>query len=301
MFGQRRAGDGARRGATMSGSFILTLACDDRPGIVASVAGAIFAMGGNITEARQFEDAASGLFFARVEFAAANGTEIETLRHGIAPTARKFGMDWKLRDKATRKRVVILVSRFDHCLADLLYHLRIGSLKMDVRSIISNHSFEALNLTSVGNIPFRHFPVTRATREFQEAQIRDVIENEKADLVVLARYMQVLSSSLVSELRGRCVNIHHSFLPGFKGAKPYHQAFERGVKMIGATAHFVTSDLDEGPIIAQEAEPVTHADAPEDLIRKGRDIERRVLSRTVGYLIEDRVFLNGSKTVVFPN
>lgn len=285
----------------MAGPFILTLWCDDRPGIVASVAGTIFEMGGNITAARQFEDVTSGRFFSRIEFTAPGGDAISGLREKLAPTARKFEMEWRLRDEATRKRVVILVSKFDHCLSDLLYHMRIGSLRMDVRAVISNHPFSSLNHSGIGDLPFRHFPVTKESRAAQERQIRDVIADVDADLVVLARYMQVLSAEFVAELRGRCVNIHHSFLPGFRGAKPYHQAFERGVKMIGATAHFVTSHLDEGPIIAQDVEPITHADTPADLIRKGRDIERRVLTRTVGYLLEDRVFLNGAKTVVFPN
>lgn len=285
----------------MAGRFILTLSCADRPGIVASVAGALFEMGANITEARQFEDAASGRFFARIEFEAPLRATLGNLREGFAPVAERFDMEWGLRDEAARKRVVILVSKFDHCLSDLLYHLRIGGLKMHVPAIVSNHPLSALGPSAAGDVPFHHFPVAEGGKTRQEERIRRLLDDVKADLVVLARYMQVLSAPFAESLRGRCVNIHHSFLPGFKGARPYHQAFERGVKMIGATAHFVTADLDEGPIIAQEAEPITHADTPADLIRKGRDIERRVLSRTVGYLLEDRVFLNGGKTVVFPN
>jgi formyltetrahydrofolate deformylase len=193
----------------------------------------------------------------------------------------------------------MLVSKFDHCLADLLYRRRIGELPIDIVGIVSNHPAEQVSPPDVGDIPFHHLPVRPDTKLDQEVRLWELVQETRAEFVVLARYMQVLSSSLAGKLAGRCVNIHHSFLPGFKGAKPYHQAHERGVKLIGATAHFVTSDLDEGPIIDQDVEHISHRDTPEDLIRKGRDIERRVLSRAVRYLIEDRVLPNGRKTVVF--
>ena len=195
--------------------------------------------------------------------------------------------------------MLLLVSKFDHCLGDLLYRYRIGELAMDVVGIVSNHPQCALHISMIGDIPFHHLPVTQQTKAAQEAQVKQIVTDTGADLIVLARYMQILSDDLAGFLSGRCINIHHSFLPGFKGAKPYHQAHERGVKMIGATAHYVTADLDEGPIIAQDAEFITHADLPDDLVRKGRDIERRVLAQAVGYHLQDRVLLNGARTVVF--
>ena len=198
-----------------------------------------------------------------------------------------------------RRRVLLLVSKFDHCLADLLYRWRIGELAMDVVGVASNHPLATFGGLDLGGAPFHHLPVTPATKPQQEAQIKALVEATGAELVVLARYMQVLSDDLAAFLSGRCINIHHSFLPGFKGAKPYHQAHARGVKMIGATAHYVTTDLDEGPIISQDVEQISHADSPEALVRKGRDIERRVLARAVRYHLADRVLLNGSKTVVF--
>jgi formyltetrahydrofolate deformylase len=208
-------------------------------------------------------------------------------------------MDWRLGEKAHRKRVMMFVSRFDHCLGDLLYRMRIGELAMDVVGIISNHPKEALHLTTFGDIPYHYLPVTRETKLQQEQKVRRLIDASGAELVVLARYMQILSNELSRDLEGRCVNIHHSFLPGFKGAKPYHQAHARGVKLIGATAHFVTPDLDEGPIIAQDVVHVSHSDTPNDLVRKGRNVEQRVLSQAVGWLLQERVLLNGDKTVIF--
>lgn len=278
-------------------NYILTLRCDNRPGIVAAVAGHLAQNGANITEAHQFDDSQTGKFFMRVAFAM--DQPVESFETALRPEVQRFGFEWTLRPAAQRRRVLILVSRFDHCLGDLLYRMRIGELNMDVVGIVSNHPHEALNLTVDSGLPYYHFPVTRDTKPQQEAQIRAVIEETGAELVVLARYMQVLSDEFSAYLAGRCINIHHSFLPGFKGAKPYHQAHERGVKMIGATAHYVTSDLDEGPIIEQDVEPVGHADTPEDLVRKGRDIERRVLARAVSWHLEDRVLLNDQKTVVF--
>ena len=280
--------------------FVLTFSCPDRPGIVSEVSGHLHGRGGNILAARQFSDPETGIFFMRVEIEFENGAvNAESLTESFAPIAEKYGMNWKLRCSSQIKRVVILVSKFDHCLGDMLYRMRIGELEMDVAAIISNHPQDALNLGGFGDIPYHHLPITPETKQEQEAKIRGVIEDTGAELVVLARYMQILSDEMAQYLDGRCVNIHHSFLPGFKGAKPYHQAHSRGVKMIGATAHFVTSNLDEGPIISQDVEPVTHADTPADLVRKGRNIEQRVLSRAVGWLLEDRVFMNGNKTVVF--
>ncbi|MEG3152061.1 formyltetrahydrofolate deformylase [Sphingomonas sp. ZT3P38] len=280
----------------------LSLSCDDRPGLVATVAGFLAARGGNILDAQQFDDRQTSRFFMRVVFELTDPTvTAERMRAEFAPIGAEHGMEWKIRLSTERQRVLLLVSKFDHCLGDLLYRHRIGELAMDVVGIISNHPRSALQTTMVGDIPYHHLPVTRDTKPQQEAQIKQLVEETGADLIVLARYMQILSDDMASYLSGRCINIHHSFLPGFKGAKPYHQAHERGVKMIGATAHYVTADLDEGPIIGQDVEPISHADTPDDLVRKGRDIERRVLSTAVSYHLEDRVLLNGSRTVVFRN
>jgi formyltetrahydrofolate deformylase len=276
---------------------ILTLRCDNRPGIVAAVATRLAGNGGDITEAAQFDDALTGKFFMRVAFAM--DRPIAAFERGFAEEVERLGLDWTLREAGRPRRVLILVSSFDHCLVDLLYRQRIGELNMDVVGIVSNHPRTTLEKSEHAAIPYHHFPVTRDTKAAQEARIREIIEATDAELVVLARYMQVLSDDFSAFLSGRCINIHHSFLPGFKGAKPYHQAHERGVKMIGATAHYVTGDLDEGPIIAQDVEHVSHADTPDDLVRKGRDIERRVLAQAVAWHLEDRVLLNGHKTVVF--
>jgi formyltetrahydrofolate deformylase len=281
----------------MTAAYILTLSCEDRPGLVAAVATILFESGGNILEAQQFDDVETGRFFMRVVFDLDGDSE--ALRSRFAEAASRHGMDLRLRPRDERRKVMLLVSRFDHCLGDLLYRMRIGEMAMDVVGIVSNHPRDALNVSMIGDIPFHHLPVTKETKAAQEAEIKRLIAESGAELVVLARYMQILSDDLVSFLAGRCVNIHHSFLPGFKGAKPYHQAHKRGVKMIGATAHYVTADLDEGPIIVQDVEPISHSDMPDDLVRKGRDIERRVLARAVHYLLEDRVLLNGVKTVVF--
>jgi formyltetrahydrofolate deformylase len=217
----------------------------------------------------------------------------------LQPLAKEYAMEWRLRDRSERKKVLLLVSLWDHCLGDLLYRLRIGELDMDVVGIVSNHPREAMATSLIGDIPYHHLPVSAAGRAAQESEIKRIVRDTGAELVVLARYMQILSDDLATFLAERCINIHHSFLPGFKGAKPYHQAHARGVKLIGATAHFVIPDLDEGPIIEQDAERISHADTPSNLIRKGRDIERRVLARAVRWFLEDRILLNGSKTVVF--
>ena len=281
----------------LSRIYRLILSCPDRPGIVARVSTLLFEHGANILEAQQFDDVETGHFFMRVVFDCPR--DAVQLEAALRETGEAFDMTIQLHDDSIKKRVLMLVSKLDHCLGDLLYRYRIGEMNMDVVGIVSNHPKDALNLTTVGNIPYHHLPVTPETKPEQEAQIRDIIENTEAELVVLARYMQILSDDLADYLAGRCVNIHHSFLPGFKGARPYHQAHERGVKMIGATAHYVTGDLDEGPIIVQDVEQITHSDTPEDLVRKGRDIERRVLARAVTYLLDDRVMINGRKTVVF--
>jgi formyltetrahydrofolate deformylase len=283
-------------------SYLLTLSCLDRPGIVAAISSYLTTSGGNILEAQQFEDRDTGRFFMRVEFALDGRTAFEQVRGDFAALGGEFGMDWRMRPRDQRLRVLILVSKFDHCLVDLLYRHRTGDLEMDIVAIASNHPREAvLNTPAAAGLPFHHFPVTAATKAAQEAQIRALIEETGAELIILARYMQILSDEFSAYLSGRCINIHHSFLPGFKGAKPYHQAYARGVKMIGATAHYVTSALDEGPIIAQDVEPISHADRPETLVAKGRDIERRVLAKAVGLHLDDRVLLNGAKTVVFRN
>ena len=279
---------------------VLTLSCPDRPGIVAAVSAFLSGKGQNILDAQQFSDVETGRFFMRVVFdAATQAPSLESLRESFGEIGAAYAMQWQLRDRAARRRVMLLVSRFDHCLADLLYRWRIGELAMDPTAIVSNHAPDARNGLQFGEIPFHHLPVSAATKQEQEKQLLRLIETTQTELVVLARYMQILSDDLVRQLQGRCINIHHSFLPGFKGARPYHQAHERGVKLIGATAHYVSGELDEGPIIEQDVERISHRDSPEDLIRKGRDIERRVLARAVRYHLEDRVVLNGRKTVVF--
>ena len=279
---------------------IFTLSCADRPGIVAKVSTALFEGGFNVLEAQQFDDVETGNFFMRVAFNGAKAqADVAAFRDGFADLAAAFGMTWSLRPETQRKRVMLMVSRSDHCLADLLYRWRSDELKMEVVGIIANYPRETYDNIDFGAIPFHHLPVEKENKMEQEAQVWATIRAAQADVVVLARYMQILSAGLVAKLQGRCINIHHSFLPGFKGAKPYHQAHARGVKLIGATAHFVTADLDDGPIIEQAVERITHADTPEDLARKGRDIERRVLARALRHHLEDRVLLNGKKTVVF--
>lgn len=280
--------------------FVLTLSCPNRPGIVAAISQRLFASGANIVEAQQFDEAASTLFFMRIVFDVAQGDATQaTFEDALAPVARDFNMSWKISNIATPTKVLLLASRFDHCLVDLLYRWRIGELAIEPVGIISNHPRETYSGIDFYGIPFHHLPVTSATKAAQEQTLWTLFCETGAELAVLARYMQVLSSDLSTKLAGRCINIHHSFLPGFKGARPYHQAFERGVKVIGATAHYITDALDEGPIIEQDVERISHADTPDDLIRKGRDIERRVLARAVRYHVEHRTILNGNKTIVF--
>jgi formyltetrahydrofolate deformylase len=278
---------------------VLTLSCPDRPGLVAGMARLLADNGGNIMESQQFNDKESDRFFMRVVFEMGEGTSTDGFRTAISAYALDCNMDWRLRPVGESRKVLLMVSKFDHCLGDLLYRVRIGEIPMEVVGIICNHPRDALKISLLGDIPFHHLPVTKDTKPQQEAQIKEIVTATGAELVVLARYMQILSDDLSAFLSGRCINIHHSFLPGFKGAKPYHQAHARGVKMIGATAHYVTEDLDEGPIIHQDVEAISHADTPEDLVRKGRDIERRVLAQAVHWHLQDRVFVNGTKTVVF--
>jgi formyltetrahydrofolate deformylase len=279
--------------------YVLTLSCKNRPGIVAAVSTYLFEHGGDIREAQQFDDSETGKFFARLAFDITGDATVESLRAQFADIAAKFDLVWTINDHSQPRRVMILVSKFDHCLVDLMYRWRIGELEMLPTAIVSNHSIENYAGVDFNDLPFYHLPITKDTKMEQEAEIWRLVKETRADLVVLARYMQVLSDALTAKLSGKCINIHHSFLPGFKGAKPYHQAHMRGVKLIGATAHYVTADLDEGPIIEQDVERISHADTPDDLVRKGRDIERRVLARAVRYHLEDRVILNGKKSVVF--
>jgi len=284
------------------GPLILTLACPDRPGITAQVTGFLFERGCNILDAQQFNDRAeaggSDRFFMRVVFDP-DGSTADSLRADFAGVAGEFAMEWKLAREDRPRRTIILVSKFDHCLVDLIYRWRTGELAIDPVAIVSNHPRETAIRVDIGDIPFHHIPVTPDTKPQAEAQFRALAAETDAELIVLARYMQVFSDEQSAHFAGRCINIHHSFLPGFKGARPYHQAHARGVKIIGATAHFVTADLDEGPIIHQDVERITHADAPADLVRKGRDIERRVLAEAVRLFVEERVLLNGNRTVVF--
>ncbi len=292
--------------AAMTQRFILTLSCPNRPGIVAAVSGLIFEVGFNIFDAHQFDDTETGRFFMRVGFntveqdEAGNTAALQRFESRFVAIRQQFDMDATVQPDDKPRRVMILASQSDHCLSDLLYRLRIGELPVTISAIVSNHPRETYAHLDFGDIPFHYLPVTSATKAAQEQALLDLVDSTKTDLVVLARYMQILSDNLATALSGRCINIHHSFLPGFKGAKPYHQAHRRGVKLIGATAHYVTADLDEGPIIEQDVERISHSDTPEDLIRKGRDIERRVLARAVLWHVQGRVLLNGSKTVVFP-
>jgi formyltetrahydrofolate deformylase len=280
--------------------YILTISCPDTVGIVYAVSGFLAERNCNIIDSAQFGDRQSGLFFLRVHFAVASDglSQLELEAAFADQVAQRFAMTWKLHDRAKRQRVLIMVSKFGHCLNDLLYRYRTGHLPIEIPAIVSNHR-DFYQLAAWHNIPFYHLPVTPDTKAQQEARLLELVQGERIDLVVLARYMQVLSANLCERLSGRAINIHHSFLPSFKGAKPYHQAHARGVKLIGATAHYVTSNLDEGPIIEQEAQRVDHTAAPDDLVAIGRDIENVVLARAVSYHVEHRVLLNGNKTVVF--
>jgi formyltetrahydrofolate deformylase len=281
----------------MSDSFIVTLSCPDRVGIVHAVTGLLVEHDANITEAAQFNDASTGLFFMRVRFDVQTNAPAP-LREAFAALAARYGMRWDLHNASARMPTVIMVSKLGHCLNDLLFRYHSQLLPVDIRAIVSNHR-DFYQLAASYDIPFHHIPITAATKERAEDRLREVLAQENVELVVLARYMQVLSERLCNDLSGRAINIHHSFLPSFKGARPYQQAFDRGVKLIGATAHYVTGDLDEGPIIEQDIARADHAMSPEQLTTIGRDSESAVLARAVVWHAERRVLLNGHKTVVF--
>jgi formyltetrahydrofolate deformylase len=281
----------------MSDAYILTLSCPDRPGIVHAVSGFLLERGGNIEEAAQYNDHDTGLFFMRVRFACGQLTQ-EDLQAQLKHFGDGFQMDWKLHAARQPMKTVIFVSKEGHCLNDLLFRVKSGLLPLDIRAIVSNHR-EFYQLAATYNVPFHHIPVTAASKAQGEARQYEVIESEGAELVVLARYMQILSDDLCRKLAGRAINIHHSFLPSFKGAKPYYQAHDRGVKLIGATAHYVTADLDEGPIIEQDVARVDHSYSVEALTAQGRDTESMVLARAVKWHSEHRVLINGHKTVIF--
>ncbi|WP_061300145.1 formyltetrahydrofolate deformylase [Herbidospora cretacea] len=281
----------------MTAEYVLTLSCPDRPGVVAAVSGLLARHGCNITESQQFGDPVSERFFMRVQFTAE--VAADELRGDFAALAPDFGMELQLFDRAVLPRVLVLVSKFDHCLNDLLYRVRSKTLGIEIVAVASNHP-DLRPLTQSHGIDYHHLPVTPATKERQEQEILTLVDHYRADLVVLARYMQVLSADLCGKLAGRVINIHHSFLPSFKGSRPYHQAHARGVKLIGATAHYVTADLDEGPIIEQEVARVNHTHSPEDLVAIGKDLESQALARAVKWHADHRILLDGHKTVIFP-
>ncbi|MEP7242044.1 MAG: formyltetrahydrofolate deformylase [Devosia sp.] len=282
----------------MQADFVLTLSCADRPGIVAAVTTELAGLNANIAESNQFWDRETGTFFMRLAVTAPEGISREAIERSLRPAVERFAMRTTLLDAGRKKRIVVMVSKFDHALLHLLYQIRVGWLDAEVAAIISNHEDSRATAEYEG-IPYHHLPVTGGDKAAQEAEVVRLVKDSGAELVVLARYMQILSSVFATRLYGQIINIHHSFLPSFKGARPYHQAHERGVKIIGATAHYVTPDLDEGPIIEQETARVNHAMSPDDLIAQGRDIESRVLARAVKLHLESRVMLNGKKTVVF--
>lgn len=285
----------------MTGPYVLTFSCGDAVGIVAAVTGLLADTDGFILDSQQYADLDTGRFFMRVAFRGAGPRFPEGLaavQAAFAPTVQRFQMDAQIRDSAVKPRFVIAVSQGSHCLNDLLHRWSTGNLAIDVAAVVSNHDHQR-RLAEWHGVPFHHLPVSDANRAGQEAAILRIMTDVGADYLVLARYMQILSADLTGQLAGRCINIHHSFLPGFKGAKPYHRAHERGVKLIGATAHFVTGDLDEGPIIEQAVERVDHRDGIDDLIRIGRDVEAQVLAKAVRWVAEQRVLIDGRKTVVF--
>ncbi len=282
----------------MSAKFIFTLSCADRPGIVAAVTTELAGLGCNIAESNQFWDQETGTFFMRLAFTAPDGVDRDAVERGLKPAVERFGMRTTLASEAKKKKVLVMVSKFDHALLHLLYQIKVGWLDAEVAAIVSNHE-DSRRTADFEGIPYHVLPVDKANKAAQEDAVIELFHQTGADLVVLARYMQILSDRFATRLYGQIINIHHSFLPSFKGAKPYHQAHERGVKIIGATAHYVTPELDEGPIIEQETARVTHAMSPDDLIAAGRDIESRVLARAVKLHLENRVMLNGRKTVVF--
>jgi len=277
--------------------YVLTLTCPEAPGIVFAVSRFVMEHGGNISASQQFDDRLTDTFFMRVQFRV-GGTTVDALRQEFGAVAMQFAMAWQLHDLHTPTRTLLMVSRFGHCLNDLLFRTTTGALNVEIPAIVSNHrDFEAI--AEAHDIPFFHVPVTPETKPDAEARLLGLVDELDVDLVVLARYMQVLSNELCGKLEGRAINIHHSFLPSFKGAKPYHQAHARGVKLIGATAHYVTSDLDEGPIIEQDVARVDHSLDPADMTAAGRDVEAQVLSRAIRWHSEHRVLLDRNHTVVF--
>ncbi|MDI9580273.1 MAG: formyltetrahydrofolate deformylase [Thermobispora sp.] len=280
----------------MSAEYVLTLSCPDRPGVVAAVSGLLAERDCNITESQQFGDPDAQRFFMRVQFATDLG--IDELRSAFAALAPEFGMEFELFDRSVKTRVLVLVSKLGHCLNDLLYRVRSGLLPIEIVAVVSNHP-DLRPLTQSYGIDYHHLPVTPETKPKQEAEILALVEHYRADLVVLARYMQILSEDMCNKLAGRMINIHHSSLPSFKGARPYHQAYARGVKLIGATAHYDTADNDEGPIIEQEEARVSNTHTPEDLAAIGRDLECQALARAVRWHAEHRVLLDGNKTIIF--
>jgi len=279
--------------------FVLTVTCPSTRGIVAAISGYLAEKGCNIVDSSQFDDLETGRFFMRVGFVSEQAATRDELLKGIKPIADKFSMETAIHDQSERMKVMLMVSRFGHCLNDILYRWRIGALPIDIVGVVSNH-FDYQKVVVNHDIPFHHIPVTKDNKPQAEAKIMELAESTGTELVVLARYMQVLSDTMCEKMSGRIINIHHSFLPSFKGANPYKQAYQRGVKLIGATAHYVTADLDEGPIIEQDIASVTHAQSPGDYVSLGRDVEARVLSRAIHAHIHRRVFLNGNRTIVFP-
>ena len=279
--------------------YCLTVACPTTRGIVAAIATYLAENGCNITDSSQFDDTQTGKFFMRVSFVSEAGLDLAALETGFGPTAKTFDMVAKFHDEAEKMKVIIMVSRFGHCLNDLLYRWRIGALPIDIVAVISNH-MEYQKVVVNHDIPFHCIKVTKENKAAAEAEQMRIVHETGAELIVLARYMQILSDQMCKEMSGRIINIHHSFLPSFKGANPYKQAYERGVKLIGATSHYVTADLDEGPIIEQDTIRVTHAQSADDYVSLGRDVESQVLARAIHAHIHRRSFLNGNKTVVFP-
>ncbi|WP_320198293.1 formyltetrahydrofolate deformylase [Agrobacterium sp. rho-13.3] len=280
-------------------TYVLTVACKSQRGVVAAISGYLAGKGCNIVDSSQFDDLETGKFFMRVSFISEEGESMEALSQGFGPVSKPFGMEWNIYSDGERTKTLLMVSRFGHCLNDLLYRWKIGALPIDIVGVVSNH-FEYQKVVVNHDIPFHHIKVTKDNKPKAEAQLIDLIETSGTELVVLARYMQVLTDEMCRKMSGRIINIHHSFLPSFKGANPYKQAYERGVKLIGATAHYVTADLDEGPIIEQDTVRVTHAQSAEDYVSLGRDVESQVLARAIHAHIHHRTFINGNRTVVFP-
>ncbi len=280
-------------------TYVLTVNCHSTRGIVAAIANYLADSGCNLTDSNQYDDLLTGQFFMRVTFVSQTGATLDSLKAGFEPVAKEFDMEWAIHDAETKVKVLLMVSNFGHCLNDLLYRWRIGALPVEIVGVVSNHmTYQKVVVNH--DIPFHHIKVTKENKPEAEAHLLDVVEESGAELIVLARYMQILSDKLCQKMSGKIINIHHSFLPSFKGANPYKQAYERGVKLIGATSHYVTADLDEGPIIEQETVRITHAQSPEDYVSLGRDVEALVLARAIHAHVQHRTFINGNKTVVFP-